>query len=384
MARIYLSRAQTELGGERLLVIKQILPVLSSSSEFSQLLIDEAKLAARLTHGNIVQVIDLGREGSQLYIAMEYVEGFDLRELLRNCARRQVPLPLDFALLIVIETLSALDYAHRKRDDSGRLLGIVHRDVSPSNILLSFEGEVKLCDFGIARAMGAGSDLPKAAIRGKAAYMSPEAARGDRLDARSDVFAAGIILWELLSGRRLYRAEEGEAPSLERAAQAEIPELPDIGYPEQARLHAIVRRALAKERDERFASAKEMRSALEAYVGSTKLMASSLRFGEWLTTHFGQEILETRRAREILARTAARPASPPPEPRRTPAELPGPPASGARELDIPELSPPPASLAQYLPDASFAARASSAATMRMLVLVCAVLALLAFTVYLLR
>jgi serine/threonine-protein kinase len=231
--------------------------------------------------------------------------------------------------------------------------------------------------------MGTGSRLPKAAIRGKAAYMSPEAARGDALDARSDVFAAGIILWELLSGRRLYRAEEGEAPSLERAARAQIPALPDVGYPEQERLYAIVDTALAKERQDRFGSAREMRSALEAYVASTKLMASSLRFGEWLTTHFSQEILETRRAREILAKSGVPEPTPSPKPAQTPAELPGPPSLGGHDLEIPELLPPPASLAQYLPNAPLRA-APSRATLRTVFLVGAVLALVAFTVYLLR
>jgi eukaryotic-like serine/threonine-protein kinase len=310
MARIYLARAESDLGAERLLVLKQILPLLSNSREFSQLFIDEAKLSACLTHGNIVQVIDLGREDGQLYIAMEYVEGFDLRELLRHCTKHKVPLPLEFALLVSVEILRALDYAHKKRDDSGQPLGIVHRDVSPSNVLLSFEGEVKLCDFGIARAIGIGSELSQAAIRGKAAYMSPEAARGQELDARSDVFSSGIILWELLSGRRLYAG----TVSLELAARAEIPELPDVGYPEQARLYGIVKKALAAEREQRFANARDMLRELEAYLSATKLMASPVRFGAWLTTHFGREIVEVRRARELAAKqrdwddASARPA----------------------------------------------------------------------------
>ncbi|MBK9001323.1 MAG: serine/threonine protein kinase [Myxococcales bacterium] len=178
MARIYLGRQSTELGGERLVVVKQILPILASSQEFSRLLIEEAKLAAGLSHGNVVQVIDLGREDDVLYIAMEYVEGFDLSDLLKRCSRTKTPLPVEFSLLIVIETLRALEYAHRKKDEHGRPLGIVHRDVSPSNVLVSFDGEVKLCDFGIARAMGVGAELPTEAIQGKAGYMSPEAAAG--------------------------------------------------------------------------------------------------------------------------------------------------------------------------------------------------------------
>ncbi len=310
MARIYLGRTETGLGGERLAVVKQILPLLSSSSEFSRLLIDEAKLAAQLSHGSVVQVFDLGRENDSLYIAMEYVEGFDLRELLRHCSVRKVPLPVEFALFMVTETLRALDYAHKKRDESGRLLGIVHRDVSPSNVLVSFDGEVKLCDFGIARAIGANGALPEEAIQGKAGYMSPEAARGETADARSDLFALGIILWELLAGRRLYRGSNGRSPPLELAREAHIPRLPRRGYPDEERLHAIVFTALAKERDARYASARDMLRELEQYVSSTGLLASQLRLGQWLMDHFGAEIVERRRMRERAAKSLDRGAEP--------------------------------------------------------------------------
>jgi eukaryotic-like serine/threonine-protein kinase len=320
MARIYLGRTATGLGGERLAVVKQILPLLSGSAEFSRLLIEEAKLAAQLSHGSVVQVFDLGREQDALYIAMEYVEGFDLRELLRHCTKHKVPLPVEFAFLIVVETLRALDYAHRKRDDAGRSLGVVHRDVSPSNVLISFDGEVKLCDFGIARAMGAEAELPEAAIQGKAGYMSPEAARGETPDARSDVFAVGIILWELLAGKRLYRGSNGRAPPLELARQAEIPSLPLRGYLEEERLHSIVHRALARDRSERYATARDMLRELEAYVSSSALLASPLRLGQWLMDNFGGEILQRRRARERAARLLD--AEAPPESERAAKPVP--------------------------------------------------------------
>lgn len=309
MARIYLGRHSTDLGGERLVVVKQILPILASSQEFSQLLIEEAKLAAGLSHGNVVQVIDLGREADVLYIAMEYVEGFDLSDLLRRCSRTKTPLPVEFSLLIIIETLRALDYAHRKKDEHGRPLGIVHRDVSPSNVLVSFDGEVKLCDFGIARAMGVGGELPSEAIQGKAGYMSPEAAAGGNADARSDVFAAGVILWELLAGRRLYRREAGRPPSLEQARQAEIPPLPPRGLPKEDRLVRIVMRALSRNPADRYASARDFLRELEDYVGEAGLVASPLRLGEWLLEHFGAEIVERRRSRERAAKRHAEGAS---------------------------------------------------------------------------
>ncbi len=349
MARIYLGRQRTELGGERLAVVKQMLPFLSSSREFSQLLIDEAKLAAQLSHGNIAQVLDLGREDDQLYIAMEYVEGFDLRDLLRHCSRGKVPLPVEFSLLVVIETLRALDYAHRKKNDEGQPLGVVHRDVSPSNVLISFDGEVKLCDFGIARAIGASEDVPEEAIQGKAGYMSPEAAEGEPLDGRSDVFAVGVILWELLAGRRLYKGEKGKPPSLEQAREAVIPPLPERGYPDEAVLHGIVMRALERDREQRYESAGAMLRDLTDYAGKASLIASPLRFGEWLMDHFGSEIVERRRARERAAKAleagplvemdAAQAPEPEPAPTPAPATAVEPPPRSLEAVVAPSTPP---------------------------------------------
>ncbi len=310
MAEIYLGRERTALGGERRVVVKHILPLFAESAELAKLLVDEAKLAAQLSHGNVVQVFDLGREEGKLYIAMEYVEGFDLRELLRSCTRAKIPLPVDFSLLIVMETLRALDYAHRKRGDDGRPLGIVHRDVSPSNILVSFDGQVKLCDFGIARAFGVDSFLPEEAIQGKAGYMSPEAALGQAVTAQSDVFAIGVILWELLAGRRLYRGEGKRPPTLEQARVAEIPPVPRRGLPGEETLLGIVDKALERAPTRRFGSSREMLKQLEAYVAQHGLVASPLRLGEWLTESFGQEMLERRRTREHASHSEARGVAP--------------------------------------------------------------------------
>ncbi len=300
MAEIYLARAQTELGGARLCVVKQILPELASHPQFAEMLIHEAKLSARLSHANIVQVFDLGRADERLFIAMDYVEGFDLNELLKRCTKQKVPLPLEFALLIIGEALKGLGYAHRRLDDDGKPLGIVHRDMSPSNILVSFEGEVKLCDFGIARATelvepaGVESDD---AIKGKAGYMSPEHARGEKIDARADLFAIGIVLWELLAGRRLYKRDD-DLSLLEQARRAEIPELPLRGLTNEEQLHAVVRKALSVDREGRYATAHAMHQDLEAYVAGAKLVASPLRLGEWLVANFGTDMVSQRRARE--------------------------------------------------------------------------------------
>jgi serine/threonine protein kinase len=195
--------------------------------------------------------------------------------------------------------LRGLDYAHRKTTDNGTPLGIVHRDVSPSNILISFEGEVKVCDFGIAHANDAvASDAySEDLIKGKAGYMSPEQALGKPLDARADVFAIGIVLWELLAGRKLYKATP-DTPLLGQARAARIPELPSRGLPLEEELFAISRKALAPERDDRYPSAQAMLFDLERYVAQSMLIASPIRFGEWLSERFGEELIRQRRERE--------------------------------------------------------------------------------------
>jgi serine/threonine protein kinase len=304
-AEAYLARQRTELGVTRRCVVKQIVPELASDPTFSDMLVHEAKLAARLSHANVVQVFDLGREDDRLFIAMEYVEGFDLNDLLRRCSRAKIPFPFELGVHIVSEALKGLDYAHRRRDDSGRPLEIVHRDVSPSNLLVSFEGEVKVCDFGIARANDAiddreGPELEEA-LKGKAGYMSPEHARGEQIDARADVFAAGIVLWELASGRRLYKVAEGGPTLLDQARKADIPELVAADLPASALLRRIVSKALAVDRDARYPSASAMQRDLQEYAVSGKLMTSPLELGEWLTKSFGLDIVAQRRTRERAA-----------------------------------------------------------------------------------
>lgn len=335
MAEIFLARERTELGATRLSVVKRILPVFADDRRFSEMLIHEAKLAARLSHRCIVQVFDLGRQGApreageageageaegaaaddRLFIAMEYVEGFDLSALLRRATERGVALPVEFALGIVADVLEGLDYAHRRTDEDGRPLGIVHRDVSPSNVLVSCEGEVKLCDFGIAHANALVREEIREevseALKGKAGYMSPEHARGEVLDARADVFAAGILLWELLSGRRLYRST-ADLPLLEQARRAEIPPLRPLDVPRFSELERIVRRALAADKDERYASAAAFSRDLEEYVASASLVTSSLRLRGFLNENFDEDFAARRRAVE---RHFPRPSEPSVTPR---------------------------------------------------------------------
>jgi serine/threonine-protein kinase len=309
MAEIYLARAESELGGTRLCVVKQILPAFAENEEFSELLTFEAKLAARLSHGNVVQVFDLGRADGRLFIAMEYVEGWDLNGLLRECTKKQVPLPLEFALRIIGDVLRGLEHAHKCKDDDGKLLGVVHRDVSPSNVLVSLSGESKVCDFGIAHAnakVDESAVLSDDALRGKAGYMSPEQARGEDLDARSDVFAAGILLWEMLAGRRMYKAAEG-VDLFTLARRGVAPELPKKGLPVEEELHAIVAKALAESPNDRFESASAMLRELEATMAKGKLLGSSLKFGTWLEETLGTKTFEERRIAERRVDAASGP-----------------------------------------------------------------------------
>ncbi len=299
MADIYLALTHTELGGERLVVVKELLAELASEQRFVDLLVSEAKLASQLSHRNIVSVEELGRHDGSLFVTMEYVEGLDLREVLKRCASRGIPVPIELSLLVVRELLGGLDYAHRFGG------GVLHRDVSPSNVLVSLEGEVRLCDFGIARALDAAEGaLPAESICGKAGYMSPEQARGQALDVRSDVFGAGVIAWELLAGRRLYRAKPGPA-LLELAREASIPPLPERGLPHEAALHALVARVLSPTPSLR-PTAAGFRSELDRWLARAGLAVSPLRLQSWMMEHFGAEIIERRASRVRAHRALSR------------------------------------------------------------------------------
>ena len=205
MAEVFVAKAFGVEGFERLLAIKKIVPTMGEDAEFIHMFVDEARIAVQLSHANIVQVLELGKHDENLYIAMEYISGRDLRQLIERFRKREQSVPVPQACLIVAEVCEALDYAHRKRDAQGRPLGIVHRDVSPQNVLVSFEGEVKLIDFGIAKAESRLQKTQSGILKGKFSYMSPEQVKGQPIDGRSDVFACGILLWELVCGENRIR-----------------------------------------------------------------------------------------------------------------------------------------------------------------------------------
>ena len=265
MAEVFKAKRSGVEGFEKIVAVKRILPHLSDNQEFVDMFVNEAKMVAGLTHPNIVQIFDLGRIESSYYIAMEYVHGRDLRTILRRAKERGLRMPLDLALRIASLVSSALEYAHRKKDDRGRPMEIVHRDVSPQNILISFEGEVKLADFGIAKAASKASTTDRGALRGKLLYMSPEQAWGRAMDRRSDLFSLGLVLYEMVTDQKPFLGGGGasELSVLETVRQCRIvpPREANPRIPEE--LERLVMKTLAKDPDERFQDASEMGRVLD-------------------------------------------------------------------------------------------------------------------------
>ena len=262
MAEVFRATLQGAKGFEKTLVIKRILDTLAKDEEFRDLFKTEGRIAAMLSHTNIVQVFELKEEGADLYIAMEYVNGTDLARLLTR-ARGIGDFPISVALFVVAEVLRALGFAHHVTDGEGRPLHIVHCDISPQNILVSLAGEVKITDFGISRAaIQTGS---QEVIRGKYAYMSPEQVEGKQLDGRSDLFSLGIVLYELLTGRRLFKAKSRDE-TLARVRRAEVPS-PRAYRPDLSEdLEAFLLRTLSRSRDDRWRDANDMAEALATLI----------------------------------------------------------------------------------------------------------------------
>ncbi|HEY4187319.1 MAG TPA: protein kinase [Polyangia bacterium] len=265
MAQVYLALSGELSGFRTLVVVKRILPHLSSNTQFIHMFFDEARIAARLDHPNIARIIEVGQQGDEYFLAMEVVQGRSLSALLRK-ARKQTPNPLSHAqsAYIVAQAAKGLGYAHALTDADGQLLNIVHRDVSPQNILVSFGGAVKLIDFGVARALGRVTETVPGGLKGKIQYMSPEQVKGLPLDQRSDVYALGIVLWEALCGRRLYNRET-DMETLGAIVHDPIAP-PSKFVSTSARLERIVMQALAKDPAERFQTAAEMALALERHA----------------------------------------------------------------------------------------------------------------------
>lgn len=288
MAELFLAKQTGLKGFEKVLAIKKILPHLTQDPEFVSMFVNEGKLAALLTHQHIVQIFDLGHVDGAYYLAMEYVMGKDLRAVSNRARERMGRVPIDHALSIVSQIASGLDYAHRKKDLTGRDLNIVHRDVSPQNVLVSYEGEIKLVDFGIAKAAGIGQETKTGILKGKLAYMSPEQAMGRAIDRRSDVFALGIVLYELLTGRRLFKGDS-DLSTLEqvRTAHVEPPQRIDSDIPDA--LQTAVLTALARDPEQRYQTAADLQAALEAISAERGRASSTLHLSQFMASLFADE-----------------------------------------------------------------------------------------------
>ncbi len=278
MADVFKARIQGPAGFERTFVVKRILPHLSDDPSFTKMFIDEAKIAAKLTHPNIVQVFELGNVDGEYFMSMEYVRGHDLAETMRTLWARIGPPRPELVAYVGREMCRALAYAHEFTSEDGQVLGMIHRDISPSNVMLSFDGAVKILDFGIAKALGgesADEATKSGTLKGKFAYMAPEQTVSNEIDRRIDIFATGIVLHEILTGRRLFKGEN-DMQTIERVRRCEVlpPSLHNPLCPPQ--LDQIVLQALAKNCDERYQSASEMADALDDVVYSSRFQASHL------------------------------------------------------------------------------------------------------------
>lgn len=291
MAELFLAIQKSVAGFEKLLVIKRILPSMNQDRAFIDMLLHEARIAATLSHPNIVQIFDVGQADGQYFIAMEHVHGEDLRSIVRQMKKKNVfEFPIEHALAIVLGMCSGLAYAHERRDFDGSALNIVHRDISPQNVVVTFTGDVKIVDFGIAKSDNrAGENTKSGKLKGKVPYMSPEQARGEPVDARSDVFATGVMLFELTTGKRLFKGQS-EYETLRLICERDYPRPTEVRDDYPADLEPIVMKALAKDKDERYQSAREMQADIEAFVRHHQIAVSTIALNQFMQSLFEEKL----------------------------------------------------------------------------------------------
>ena len=348
MAEVYLARRAGPHGFQKVVAVKRILPQLAQDTDFVAMFVDEARVCARLAHPNIVQVFDFGEHDGELYMAMEYVDGTTAARLVRAAATRGEEVPLDAALYIALSVLRGLDYAHNARDDEGKPLDLVHRDVSPGNILIDRSGAVKLTDFGIARAAEIERRTDAGQLKGKLGYMSPEQVVGRELDARSDLFTIGIALAELVMLRPLFSGPN-EIEVLMRIRDADLGVLDRAGSRVPDDVRTVLLRALARDRALRYPSAAAFAEAIEEILRRRRLQVGPAKLAAWVerlglvTSVDGEDPQSETSIRQTanLALTAAA-AKEAVEASRRPTLPPGvsPPSSAPAPSEPREVSPP--------------------------------------------
>ena len=300
MGELHLVRAQDPDRAGRLLVVKRLHPKLAIDPDFVQMFLDEAHIASTLHHPNVVEVYEVGQEAGQYYMAMEHLHGHDLRDAMGrvatwNTTMRSAPMRTDQALSIARAVSAGLHYSHERTDAEGKLLGIVHRDVSPHNVFLTYDGDVKIVDFGVAKANTRLSRTRTGALKGKVSYMAPEQAKGEPLDRRSDLFCIGILLWEMTTGRRLYRRRT-ELDTLNAVVDSRPPRPSRLvaNYPRD--LENLVMKTLARSRDDRWSTAGELVDAIDELARRQRLVLGPPAVSTLMATTFGDELAAWRTA----------------------------------------------------------------------------------------
>ena len=293
MAEIFLARQAGLEGFEKTIVIKRIRPHLSKQASFVKMFLNEAKLAAQLNHPNIVQIYDLGKISESYFIAMEYIFGRDMRRIIPKADSMGIPFPMVYALKIASSVCEGLYYAHQKVDLYGNPLNIVHRDVTPENIFVSFDGTVKVLDFGIAKAANQIEQTRAGEIKGKLSYMSPEQCMGKPLDCRSDLFSLGTVLYEWLTGFKLFTGDS-EVAILKSITEGKIyaPSYFKADIPEA--VEAILMRALEKDRERRYQTAWDMQYDLDQFLSQYEFTPSNIHLSNFLKQLFNDELEEEK------------------------------------------------------------------------------------------
>lgn len=274
MAEVFRGEAASVQGFRKEVAIKRVLPHLAQNEAFIAMFLDEARLGARLNHANIVTVFDIGSADNTFFIVMEFVDGANLKSVVEGVKKRGQRVALKHVLYIGIEACRGLSYAHEAVDEHEQPLQIVHRDISPPNILMSKRGEIKLTDFGLAKATTQLEDTDPGVVKGKFSYLAPETASGDTVDARADIFALGIVLWEMIAGKRLFIGEN-DYQTVKLVQQANIPSLQMLNHDVDDELDEIIGRALTRDPGDRFQSAREFGDALAGYLFSHQLKVTS-------------------------------------------------------------------------------------------------------------
>lgn len=304
MATVYLARLTGVGGFQRFVAMKRLHPHLANEKEFVEMFLDEARIAARIHHPNVVPILEVGASSVGYYLVMEYIEGDTLARLLARAATRGKRIPVPIALRIALDTLSGLHAAHELRDDAGDAVQLVHRDVSPQNVLVGVDGIARITDFGVARAASRLTATRVGQLKGKIAYMAPEQAAGEEsLDRRADVFASGIVVWEELAAKRLFKAEN-EAATLSRVMTEPVPPLTTVVPGLSVELSNVVARALERNPDQRYSSCAQFADALEAAATGKERIATPRELAAYVTEVLGEEVSAQREAvRAWIARS---------------------------------------------------------------------------------